>query len=223
MPSEAIARRKMIKVEAASSIVRFIVIVDIVSGVLSIVFRGVDWWGIILMCNGCVALVHPLLLSCLYSQKPTIRNKPCRIYGRFVLYFWLFVLNCTLTPLFFLAFSLIPAFDRYTFYRHNNQPAVTILLFVVGLVTCLVLTVVNLYTFCIMYKYGCCFIYSLKQDVEEAAAKTNIGMVATASEYVNSTVPEALSPCIPPPYSVSVQPEERVQTFAAKKQLGNNF
>ncbi|XP_052283696.1 uncharacterized protein LOC127880328 isoform X2 [Dreissena polymorpha] len=209
------------EVEAASWIVRFILIVDVVSGVLTIVFRGWDWWGIALLCNGFVALVHPLLLSCLYSQKPAISNKPCRIYGRFVLYFWLFVLNCALTPLFTLGFGYFAWVFRYTF--DYNKPAVTILLYVVGLVTCLMLTVVNLYTFCILHKYGCCFMYSLRQDVEVAATTTNIGMVPTASEYINSTVPEARIPCNPPPYSVSVQPEEHVQTFAAEKQLWNNF
>ncbi|KAH3831401.1 hypothetical protein DPMN_104668 [Dreissena polymorpha] len=106
-----------------------------------------------------------------------------QIYGRFVLYFWLFVLNCALSPLFFLAFSLISAFERYTFYRHNNQPAVTILLFVVGLVTCLVLTVVNLYTFCNLYKNGCCFIYSLRQDVEEAAAMVTLLKPAVTTRF----------------------------------------
>ncbi|KAH3831399.1 uncharacterized protein LOC127880329 isoform X2 [Dreissena polymorpha] len=221
MTSEAVARRTLTQVEAASWIVRFIFIVDIVSGVLTIVFRGVDWWGTALLCNGFVALVHPLLLSCLYSQKPAISNKPCRIYGRFVLYFWLFVLNCALTPLFIFGFGYMAAFYSYTF--DYDQPAVTILLYVVGLVSCLMLTVVNLYTFCILHKYGCCFVYRLRQDVEEAAATTNSGMVATASVYINSTVPEARSPCNPPPYSVSVQPEVHVQTFAAEKQFGNNF
>ncbi|KAH3831420.1 hypothetical protein DPMN_104687 [Dreissena polymorpha] len=126
-----------------------------------------------------------------------------------------------LTPLFIVGFGYMAAVDKYTFYY--EKPAVAIILYVVGLVTCLMLTVVNLHTFCILHKYGCCFMYSLRQDVEEAAAKTNIGMVSTASEYVNSTVPEARSPCYPPPYSVSVQLEQHVQSFAAEKQLGNNF
>ncbi|KAH3831429.1 hypothetical protein DPMN_104696 [Dreissena polymorpha] len=42
-----------------------------------------------------------------------------------------------------------------------EEPPVAIFLFIVAMVTCLMLTVVN------MYKNGCCFMYRLRQDVED--------------------------------------------------------
>ncbi|XP_052282489.1 uncharacterized protein LOC127879581 isoform X2 [Dreissena polymorpha] len=161
MSSEGVANRALTNVTAISWIVRFIMILDIVAGGLSLYFKGMDWLGIVLVINTLAALCHPMHLPCVFSQKPEIGNKPCRIYGKLALYVWLFVLNCTLNPLFIFMFI-------HSIYYHT--PAVVFILLIVYLVTSLVFTVVNLYTFCVLYKYGCCFMYSLRQDLEMATA-----------------------------------------------------
>ena len=68
-----------------------------------------------------------------------------------------------------------------------------------------------------------CVIKSICEHDSPIFLQTNIGLVATASDNINSTMPAATLPCNPPPYSVSVQPEELVQTFAAEKQPWEQF
>ncbi|KAH3831423.1 hypothetical protein DPMN_104690, partial [Dreissena polymorpha] len=171
MTTEAVARRALCNVQAASWIVRFIVIAAMPARVLIVCLREVNWCGIVLIC------------------------------GKNFLYFWLFVLNCATTCLFIYTLIYYGIIVRYSSFKYS---AIDTLLLVLALVTCLMLTVVNLYSFYILHKNGCCFMHRLKQDVDVAEASTYIGLRPTVPENIYSTALESNLPRIPPMYSAQV-------------------
>ncbi|KAH3831406.1 hypothetical protein DPMN_104673 [Dreissena polymorpha] len=63
-------------------------------------------------------------------------------------------------------FIYVGIFSSNIYY---DTSSVAIILFIVFVVTSLMLTLVYLYTFCILHKYGYCFMSSLRQDVEVVA------------------------------------------------------
>ncbi|WAQ93688.1 hypothetical protein MAR_006159 [Mya arenaria] len=79
--------------------------------------------------------------------------------GKIILYIWLFFVN-----------SVLIGFTGYLFISAIPNPEyffttwIGILCFFVFLIS-MVLTVVNIYTFCVLHKNGCCFMNSLNRDV----------------------------------------------------------
>ncbi|WAQ93686.1 hypothetical protein MAR_006157 [Mya arenaria] len=87
----------------------------------------------------------------------------CMTTGKIILYIWLFFTNCVLVTfigygIFYLYVFAIP----YAEYFFTTW--IGILLLFVFLIS-IVLTAVNIYTFCVLHKNGCCFMKSLNRDI----------------------------------------------------------
>ncbi|XP_052773198.1 uncharacterized protein LOC128211995 [Mya arenaria] len=159
MPSLAESRRSLFNVKLASWFVRLSAIFCMITFAVTMAVTDFDIIVPISFIVGCAALTQPLLASCCYNRNPESCSSWKLTTGKIILYIWLFFVN-----------SVLIGFTGYLFISAIPNPEyffttwIGILCFFVFLIS-MVLTVVNIYTFCVLHKNGCCFMNSLNRDV----------------------------------------------------------
>ncbi|WAQ93691.1 hypothetical protein MAR_006162 [Mya arenaria] len=191
MPSLAESRRSLFNVKLASWVVR-----------LSAIF-----------CMGiAAALTQPLLASCCYNRIPESFTPWKLTTGKIILYIWLFFINCVLVAFIGYGFFYLFVFAiPYAEYFFTNW--IGILLLFVFLIS-IVLTAVNIYTFCVLHKSGCCFMNSLNRDVLNVDPEaTPVAIIMPTQTVTFGRKPEldgatscSVYPEPPPPYQEQCPP-----------------
>ncbi|XP_052281767.1 uncharacterized protein LOC127879139 isoform X2 [Dreissena polymorpha] len=188
------AKRTLLCVRLATGLVRVLSCVNILAGIVSLCVDVETFFRIGFLISGSAGLTQPLLMACVYSNQPSPNYQQTSICMKYILYVWLFILNLAVVPCVLLSLEYIFTDERmYT-------PQLSIFLAIVVFVTCFILTMINMYTFCILHKNGLCFLYSLNKDVEHANVPISFG----SARITASTPPDDTSMILPPPYSVAV-------------------
>ncbi|XP_052804864.1 uncharacterized protein LOC128234594 [Mya arenaria] len=212
MPSQAESRRSLFNVKLASWFVRLSAIFCMVASGITMAITDVEAVAIISFVVGCAALTQPLLASCCYNRNPESCTPWKLTTGKIILYIWLFFTNCVLVTfigygIFYLYVFAIP----YAEYFFTTW--IGILLLFVFLIS-IVLTAVNIYTFCVLHKNGCCFMKSLNRDilnVDPEATPVAIIMPTQTVTFGRKPELDAATSCNvylepPPPYQEQCPP-----------------
>ncbi|WAR13751.1 hypothetical protein MAR_003856, partial [Mya arenaria] len=158
------------------------------------------------------ALTQPLLASCCYNRNPEDCKSWKLTAGKIFLYFWMFLMNCILVG--FIAYGLVYLF---AFVVPNDDTFfaswIGILCLFVFLI-CIVLTVVNIYTFCVVHKNGCCFMTSFNRNALNVDPEaTPVAIFKPTQQMMFGPKPELdgattcrVYPDPPPPYQDQCPP-----------------
>ncbi|XP_052807742.1 uncharacterized protein LOC128236709 [Mya arenaria] len=212
MPSLAESRRSLFNVKLASWVVRLSAIFCMGIAAVSLAFDDLRLVTIISFAVGCAALTQPLLASCCYNRIPESFTPWKLTTGKIILYIWLFFINCVLVAFIGYGFFYLFVFAiPYAEYFFTNW--IGILLLFVFLIS-IVLTAVNIYTFCVLHKSGCCFMNSLNRDVLNVDPEaTPVAIIMPTQTVTFGRKPEldgatscSVYPEPPPPYQEQCPP-----------------
>ncbi|XP_052800066.1 uncharacterized protein LOC128231359 [Mya arenaria] len=212
MPSLAESRRSLFNVKLASWVVRLSAIFCMGTAAVSMAFDGLEIVALIVFVVGCAALTQPLLASCCYNRNPESCTTWKLTTGKIILYIWLFFINCVLVA--FIGYGLFYLFVfAIPYAEHFFTTWIGILLLFVFLIS-IVLTAVNIYTFCVLHKNGCCFMNSLNRDILNVDPEaTPVAIIMPTQTVTFGRKPEldgatagSVYPEPPPPYQEQCPP-----------------
>ncbi|XP_052789543.1 uncharacterized protein LOC128224005 [Mya arenaria] len=179
---------------------RILAILSIVYCIVAFVTLGEIEFGILLMVTAILSVMSPLNFNCCCYSDCSRNTKTDKAIGHCGVYVWMFMSNMGYVMMFgyswyfwiaskynnypidYTDYDQYPQRSRsYNSYSKDNK-ALLDAIFAFTLIITFFLSILNLYTFCLVYKYGCCFM----NEVYKNCSQQNIETAVVISQHISA-------------------------------------
>ncbi|XP_052787757.1 uncharacterized protein LOC128222703 [Mya arenaria] len=174
---------------------RILAFLSIAIQIMAFVTVGDIVFGQFLMVTAILSCMSPLNFKCCFYRDCSRNTKTEKAIGHWSVYVWLFMSNIGYVILFGYTWffwgeskTINHDYDRNSsqypsthtpnnYYNYNTNPMPLIdTVFLFTLIITFFLSILNLYSFCLVYKYGFCFMNGIKRDHSDQVVETAVVM-----------------------------------------------
>ncbi|XP_052790669.1 uncharacterized protein LOC128224726 isoform X2 [Mya arenaria] len=179
-------------IEATKRCIRITVIATRILAFLSIVFSTLAFvmvgiiFGFFMMATATFSVLSPLNFSCFCYRDCSRYTKIEKAIGHWSVYLWMFISNMCYAIMFGYSWYIWAELREYyyndvhNYYFFNvdeyNSMALLDTVFAFTLIITFFLSMLNLYSFSLVYKYGCCFMNEVDRDHSQQSVETAVVM-----------------------------------------------
>ncbi|XP_052790664.1 uncharacterized protein LOC128224724 isoform X2 [Mya arenaria] len=160
-------------------------------------------FGLCLMVTAILSVVSTLNFSCCCYSDCSRNTKTEQVMGYCGVYVWMFMSNIGYIIIlgYILLLWEVPRRNDYFNYESNTNESMALLYTIIAfsLIDTFFLSMLNLYSVCLVYKYGCCFMHEIDRYHSEQGVETAVvmnqhitiverGLPGNGLQFTNATV-----------------------------------